>query len=486
MAWVTRFSNRFSSTAIEEKSVPGSTAYQISLLFVAQSVIFSALLLILYPRFISVYYWCCSNLILAVSIFIVATGPESVPVWVSSCSGALGLLGAAFKPLAYSAGTSRKQLGFFSQVAIATVALFGLLLILFPATPFKLFMLVCGGAIITLASLQIILTSRVWAGTTAKWVQVACLVLSLAGLSTRIVGAYPFGPNTTFMKSNADQVLNLILLSFFSFILQVSFLALIAARTSREQIFVQRRAARFKTRTIVMAQEQQKLSALADERMSLLRMLTHEVRQPLNNAQAALQTVLLDLSGDARSPEALKDVAKRAQRTVGEVVLAISNSIVGASLVNSSRPAALQQTDMCTVARLAMLDTDPADLPRVVAHYHQDSIFAAVDPVLLRLAIRNLLENALKFSSRDTKVAFDVDIDDERMLATFSVRNVVADPSLVIDDMFGFEKRGADSRYGGLGLGLYIVKRCADLHHGHIVHEMEDGNVIKFELAIPC
>lgn len=460
--------------------------YELSLLLIAQAVIFSVIFILLYPKRQSVYFWSISNILLSGAIYFVASGRDSITLSTAAFSAAVGMIGAGFKPLAYAAGNPRKRLPRFTKISIVTTLVLALLIILFPATPYKLLMLIVSGTMMSLTSLQIILGNRAWTGTTAKWINIVGLLLSVAGLNSRISSAYPFGTSTELMRNNSEQALNLIFLIFFSFILQMAFLALVADRVAREQIFADRRSARLKARTITMAEEQQKLSALADERMSLLRMLTHEVRQPLNNAQAALQTVLLDLSGDARSPEALTDVAKRAQRTVGEVVLAISNSIVGASLVNSSRPAALQQTDMCTVARLALLDTDPADLPRVVAHYHQDAIFAAVDPVLLRLAIRNLLENALKFSSRDTKVAFDVDIDDDRMLATFSVRNVVADPSLIIDDMFGFEKRGADSRYGGLGLGLYIVKRCADIHHGHIVHEMEDGNVIKFELAIPC
>ena len=463
-----------------------SITYQLSILTVVQAVIFTALLLILYPRRQAVYYWSFSNLLLAMSIFIVATGAERLPLFVSAISGALGLFGASFKALAYAVGSSRRRVGFVSQTAVGSTAFLGLLLILFQDTPYRLLILAGGGIIALSASLHIILTSRIWRGMTAKWIQVGCLLLSIVGLLGRVVNAYPFGPYTTFMKSNEEQLGNMVVLIFFNFILQISFFGLIASRSAREQVLVERRAARLKTRTIVMAEEQRKLGDLADERMSLLKMLTHEVRQPLNNAQAALQTILTDLANESRSPDVLIGAAKRAQRTVSDVVLAISNSLVGATLVNSARPPALEQSDICTVAGLALLDIDPADLTRIAQDYHHDAIFAAVDPVLLRLAIRNLLENALKFSPRDTKVTFVVDVDEDRMMATFSVRNVVADPSLIIEDMFGFEKRGADSRYGGLGLGLFIVKRCAELHHGHISHQMDDGNIITFELAIPC
>jgi signal transduction histidine kinase len=288
------------------------------------------------------------------------------------------------------------------------------------------------------------------------------------------------------MKNNSEQTLNLVMLVFFSFIVQVSFLSLIADRSAREQIFNERRSARLRARALALSEERQKLADVAAERMSLLRMLTHEVRQPLNNAQAVLQTIMMELSaGEVRSPQLVMGMAKQAQRTVGDVVLAISNSIVGASLISSARPPALEQADLCVAARLAILDVDPADAGRIHVHYDQEAVFAAVDPVLLRLALRNLIENALKFSPVGGQVNFAVGIDDDRMMATFTVRNSVADPSLIIDDMFGFEKRGADSRYGGMGLGLFIVKRCAELHHGTINYVTADG-AITFELALPC
>lgn len=463
----------------------GSTSYQLSMLFVVQTVVFTALFLVLYPRRRDVHLWSWSNAVTAASILIVGYPFENLPVWLASLSGALTLFGAVLKVQAYGAANLKKRAARIPKAGAVLTLLFGIYLIVEPDTPYKLFLLSVGGLFASGGSMYFVLTNRAWAGMPAKWVSVVTLLFSMLGMLTRLFSAYPFGPYTTFMKSNSEQALNLVMLVFFSFIIQISFLALIAERSARDQVFAQRRSARLQARAVALAEERQKFADVAAERMSLLRMLTHEVRQPLNNAQAALQTIMMDLSGGSRSPELVLDMAKRAQRTVSDVVLAISNSIVGATLISSSRQPALEQADLCTIAGLAILDVDPADRGRIDVHYEQEAIFAAVDPVLLRLALRNLVENALKFSPVGRHVNFAVGIDDDRMMAIFTVRNSVADPSLIIDDMFGFEKRGSDSRYGGMGLGLFIVKRCAELHRGTIDYVTADG-AITFELALPC
>jgi signal transduction histidine kinase len=466
--------------------VLGSTVFQLALLFTVQTVVFTILLIILFPGRKDVYIWSWSNVLAAGSVLIVGSPFESLPAWLTSLSTALNLFGGALKVLAYGGSNIRMRRPAFPTLAMVITLLLGILLILFPMTPYKLLMLATGGSLCCLASLYFVLTNHAWAGIKAQWISVVTLAMAAVGIGSKAVTAYPFGPYTTFMRNNSEQAINLVMLVLFSFIIQISFLSLIAGRSARDQIFFERRSARLQARTRVLTEDREKLLDVAAERMSLLRMLTHEVRQPLNNAQAALQTILNDLSGGTRSPELLIEMANRAQRTVGDVVLAISNSIIGATLVSSARQPALEQSDLHSIARLAILDIDPAYVGRITDRYDQAAIFAAVDPVLLRLAIRNLLENALKFSPLGKDVMFDVGIDEDRMVATFAVSNTVADQSLVIDDMFGFEKRGSDSRYGGMGLGLFIVKRCAELHGGDVSYKIDDANIITFELSIPC
>ena len=462
------------------------TSYYLAILFVVQTLVFTTILLLLFPRRKEVRLWSTSNLVNSLGVSIVGWSFEDLSPNLLALSGALTLWGGSIKVLAYGAASMRKISNIVPRSAFFFSIIFGVLIILFPETPYKLMLLSIGGSLASFACVYFIVSSRAWVGMVAKWIAIFTMSISIVAMLSRAASAYPFGPYTTFMVNNNEQIFNLMMLIFFNFLLQISFLALVAERSARDQIFVRRRAMRLRETAMTALLERKEIAAIATERMGLLRMLTHEVRQPLNNAQAALQTIMMEIASGIRSPALMLDMATRAQRTVSDVVLAISNSIVGATLINPTRKAALEQEDLCIVAQLALLDIDPADRGRIAEQYAQKAVFAPVDSVVLRLAIRNLLENALKFSPAGSPITFDLEIDEGRMTTVFTVSNIVNDISLIFEDMFGFEKRGSDSKYSGMGLGLFIVKRCAEMHHGEVNHIVDERGAVRFQLAIPC
>jgi signal transduction histidine kinase len=77
-------------------------------------------------------------------------------------------------------------------------------------------------------------------------------------------------------------------------------------------------------------------------------------------------------------------------------------------------------------------------------------------------------------------------VDEEEMETAFTIINEVADLSILEGDIFGLEKRGADSRYEGFGLGLYIVKEVAMMHRGNLDYKVVDNKKVAFTLHLPC
>ncbi|MFN3452417.1 MAG: sensor histidine kinase, partial [Sphingorhabdus sp.] len=163
----------------------------------------------------------------------------------------------------------------------------------------------------------------------------------------------------------------------------------------------------------------------------------------------------------------------------------ISNSILGATLITKGRPTVLEQINLCDVSQLALLDLDQSQRQRIQQSFEQPVIYADADPIVLRLAIRNLLENALKYSPADTSVLFELVADEERLAMVIRVTNELIDPAMLSDDIFERNRRGVDSQYAGYGLGLYIVKEVAEMHHGELGYHVADGKVA-FELSIPA
>lgn len=89
------------------------------------------------------------------------------------------------------------------------------------------------------------------------------------------------------------------------------------------------------------------------------------------------------------------------------------------------------------------------------------TVTVAGDATLLRLMVRNLVENAHRYSPKSTTITLSLVKDSKPML-------IVEDEGPGIDESKVGELSQAfvrmDSRYGGIGLGLSIVTRIAQLH----------------------
>ncbi len=92
------------------------------------------------------------------------------------------------------------------------------------------------------------------------------------------------------------------------------------------------------------------------------------------------------------------------------------------------------------------------------------------DPVLLRLMLRNLLENAGRYSPAGTTITVTLTPQDSGYLL-----QVIDDGPGIKEEMVGESIteafRRLDQRYGGSGLGLSIVKRIVQLHQGRLTLE---------------
>ncbi|MBW8846256.1 MAG: PAS domain S-box protein [Burkholderiales bacterium] len=208
----------------------------------------------------------------------------------------------------------------------------------------------------------------------------------------------------------------------------------------------------------------QELDQLLHERSEMLDVLAHEVRQPLNNASAALQSAAASLAG--RGERQAQDRLTRAQAVLGQVLAGVDNTLAAASLLAGGGRIARLDTDIDTLIAVTIADLPRDQRDRVVVHRHTATRTALMDMSLLRLALRNLLSNALKYAPGVSPVTLHVMDFDEPAALQFEVAD--AGPGIPRELLSRLFTRGA--RGGGHesahGLGLYIVRRVMDLHGG--------------------
>ena len=113
-------------------------------------------------------------------------------------------------------------------------------------------------------------------------------------------------------------------------------------------------------------------------------------------------------------------------------------------------------------------------------------MFADADPVLLRIALRNLLDNALKHSPDESKVNVSVSTDPKNMSVFLEVTNSPKDHFSPNEALFERGVRGGSASSEGKGLGLYIVREVALLHSGSVEANSTPNGRTRFAIRIPA
>jgi signal transduction histidine kinase len=223
-------------------------------------------------------------------------------------------------------------------------------------------------------------------------------------------------------------------------------------------------------------------SALADELFSIL---SHELRAPLTTIKGSSRTLLRH--GAAIDPavarQLLEDIDQEADRLhrLVDNLLELARAGVGPSALHTE-PTAVDLlirrvvADMTPRAGSRRLRVRiPAQLPR-----------PPIDPVRVEQVIRNLLDNAVKFSPPDGTI--DVSATVQRNAVVVAVKDegpgIAPEYQGRVFERF-FRVQRANSSVAGAGLGLAICKRFVELHGGQIELDSLPGQGATFRFTLP-
>lgn len=452
------------------------TSIHLVQIYLAHSLAFSICLLVFIRTELArnITFWIISNLLGAAGFVILQARGDEINFYTFIVPNALIVIGGIFRALAIMPPITKRTI-FKPASLLLFASAVTLLLILVPTlSDFRLLLVLSSSVLLSISCAISVRKNRLWAGTVAqKWLSIF-LAVSILGFAWRISQAYPFGPYKMFIGQTGPQYVALVMLLGVSFFLQIAFMLLVSERLRRNAQLAERRASRAQERASQMVQRRIVAEKLAKDRLNMLNILTHEVRQPLNNAQAALQSVLTEIEPTNIQRDKLRTAATRAQSVLDDITLAISNSIVGTMVVQRKQEANLHECEVLTIAELARTDCPLDQSSRIRISADDHSIFLAVDPILLRLALRNLLHNAVKFSPSDSCVELTITLDADRLGASFQVTNTLTHPGRV---------SGGSVENGHLG--LFVVTEIARVHNGSLSVIQPDDAAVTFELFIP-
>src|SRR5580704_10695943 len=226
---------------------------------------------------------------------------------------------------------------------------------------------------------------------------------------------------------------------------------------------------------------------LEDAKDLFLATTSHELRTPITVVQGFASTLASrwDKLADADRRSAVQTIADRA----GSLARLVEQLLLGSRAGGDQLPVSNESFDLAALLRGSVqafqplsdrhtLELDiPGTLPR-----------ANGDPMATDIIIGQLLENAFKYSPDGGSVTVRARHDGDR------IEVVVEDDGIGIrpeDRERVFERfvqgeAGDRRRFGGIGLGLYIVRQLAEAQGGTIAAEGRDdgaGTIMRFRLG---
>ena len=212
--------------------------------------------------------------------------------------------------------------------------------------------------------------------------------------------------------------------------------------------------------------------------------VSHDLRAPLRaiHGFASLLAQKLNGESDADSKHFLSRINENILRmsTLIDDLLAFSKC--------GRQPLEVTELDMEILARTAAGEAvsaqETAKAPEVIVDHLPP---ACGDPHLILQVWRNLLDNAVKYSSKTAAPRIVVNGREEAGRVIFEViDNGVGFDARYSDSLFGvFQRLHRSSDYPGSGVGLAIVQRIVSRHGGQVWARSEPNRGATFGFALP-
>jgi signal transduction histidine kinase/ActR/RegA family two-component response regulator len=249
----------------------------------------------------------------------------------------------------------------------------------------------------------------------------------------------------------------------------------------RREIVVRHRAEQERAELLVREREANRLK---DE---FLATLSHELRTPLN---AILGWTRL-LRSSAVPPTAVDTALEKIERNAQAQARLVEDLLEVSRITTGKLRLDIKAVDLIAIATTAIDSIRPTAEARGVAiarHFEAASLATTGDPDRLQQVIWNLISNAVKFTPPGGTVEVSVRRDGTADELAVSDTGIGIDRAFLPDVFDTFRQADATTTraYGGLGLGLSIVRHIVELHGGEVRAESEGkGKGARFVVRLP-
>jgi signal transduction histidine kinase len=235
-----------------------------------------------------------------------------------------------------------------------------------------------------------------------------------------------------------------------------------------------------------MARAIRRETAVARLQSDFVAAVSHEFRSPLTSIRQMAEMLEADRvpSSERRREyyQVLAGEATRLQRLV-ETLLNFGRMEAGAARYK------LEELDLAHVVRRVVDDIDQVGAPgrRITVTGPDIDTVVNADASALAVAIRNVIDNAVKYSPEGTDVRVEWGQNDGRAhvrVIDIGIGIPRAEQQAIFEKFFR-GREAIDGNVAGTGVGLAMVRQILRAHGGDIVVESEVGHGSTFTLTLP-
>jgi len=242
-------------------------------------------------------------------------------------------------------------------------------------------------------------------------------------------------------------------------------------------------------REVLLAREQaarQDAESATKAKDRFLATVSHELRTPLTPILGWSRILREKPLSASHAGHALESIERNArmQAQLIDDLLDFSRSIAGKVRLS------IQLVDLPGIISAA-IDTirtgADAKTLKIETKFDDDARLVSGDPRRLQQVIWNLLSNAVKFTPRGGRIEVQTHHvnSDIQIVVKDTGKGIPAEFLPHVFEPFSQAENGTIRTYGGLGLGLAIVRQIVDLHGGAIRINSTEGEGTTFTIRLP-
>jgi signal transduction histidine kinase len=238
----------------------------------------------------------------------------------------------------------------------------------------------------------------------------------------------------------------------------------------------------------ILKEREIELSEANQKKHKLMRMLSHDIKNPISGIMGLVSILLEDDSLDEEERNEMLGLIKQSSDKLLELVKEqLDKEVIG----SSSEILSKEKVDILDLARQAIKNNQPkAVLKKIKIELHttNKSIPIVVDPKKILQVFNTLISNAVKFTTKERLVKIEFDTKDEKLLLIKIIDFGIGIPNTMLPNFLISSRKEQEEnpkQILGVGLGLEEVREYVEAHMGKIWVKSTENVGTTFFIELP-